>query len=94
MSVEITIHLSGTLCDLLSDGLMQVDPTDIVVLVISWHFNAASIGEFSRSEFVDGMDELSCDSTAKLKRKLPQLRAELHDPQKFKVHIVAEVPLS
>lgn len=64
---------------------MQVDPSDIVVLVISWHFKAASMGEYLRTEFVDGMEDLSCDSTAKLKRRLPSLRTELHDKHKFKV---------
>ena len=65
-----------------------------MVLVISWHFNAASIGEFSRAEFIDGMDDLSCDTIAKLKRKLPQLRAELLDPQKFKVRINQDCGIS
>lgn len=75
---------------ILVDGITQfcneleVDPSDIVVLVISWHFKAASMGEYLRTEFVDGMEDLSCDSTAKLKRRLPSLRTELHDKHKFK----------
>lgn len=68
-----------------SHTVRKVDPADIVVLVVSWHFNAASMGEYTHTEFVEGMEDLSCDSTTKLKRKLPQLRSELHHPQKFKV---------
>ena len=45
------------------------------------------MGEYSRTEFVEGMEELNCDSMAKLKRKLPQLRSELRDPKSMKVRL-------
>ena len=67
--------------------LLQVEPTDIAILVISSHFNAACIGEYTRAEFVVGMDELGCDSIAKLKSKLPQLRNECREPRKFKASL-------
>jgi hypothetical protein len=62
----------------------QVDPGDVITLVISWHFNAAAMCEFSRQEFVKGMASLGCDSAEQLRRILPRLRAELEDPDRFK----------
>lgn len=65
---------------------LQVDPGDVVMLVVSWHFDAAAMCEFSREEFVKGMTSLGCDSAEQLRRALPRLRAELNDSAKFKVH--------
>ncbi len=62
-----------------------MDPGDVITLVVSWHFNAAAMCEFSRQEFVKGMASLGCDSAEQLRRILPRLRAELEDPDRFKV---------
>ncbi|KAL7983851.1 hypothetical protein Chor_000727, partial [Crotalus horridus] len=72
------------------DGIQQfcddlsLDPASISVLVIAWKFRAATQCEFSKKEFVDGMMELGCDTTDKLKTLLPRLEQELKDPMKFK----------
>ncbi|XP_071456487.1 DCN1-like protein 2 [Marmota flaviventris] len=72
------------------DGIQQfcddlrLDPTSISVLVIAWKFRAATQCEFSRKEFMDGMTELGCDSTEKLRTLLPSLEQELQDSVKFK----------
>ncbi|XP_032960637.1 DCN1-like protein 2 isoform X2 [Rhinolophus ferrumequinum] len=72
------------------DGIQQfcddlsLDPASISVLVIAWKFRAATQCEFSKKEFVDGMTELGCDSTEKLKTLLPRLEQELKDTVKFK----------
>mmetsp|Transcript_28788 Transcript_28788/g.81081 ORF Transcript_28788/g.81081 Transcript_28788/m.81081 type:complete len:248 (-) Transcript_28788:139-882(-) len=63
---------------------LEVDPSDIVLLVVSWHMNAAAMCEFTRDEFVNGLAALGCDSLEKLKAKLPSLRSELHDDAKFR----------
>ncbi|CAL8463971.1 g3506 [Coccomyxa elongata] len=63
---------------------LQVSPEDPVMLVLSWHFRAATMCEFSKEEFMEGMVSLRCDSIQKLQRKLPGLRAELQDDRKFK----------
>lgn len=60
-----------------------MDPSDIVMLVISWHFSAATMCEYSKAEFVEGMEELGCTSVDALKRKLPELRKELKASQSF-----------
>ncbi|XP_073899037.1 DCN1-like protein 2 isoform X5 [Castor canadensis] len=63
---------------------LRLDPASISVLVIAWKFGAATQCEFSRKEFLDGMAELGCDSTEKLKALLPRLEQELKDTAKFK----------
>lgn len=57
--------------------------THTVQLVIAFHMNAESMGEFSKSEFSEGMLKMGVDSLDKLKKKLPDLRAELLNPERF-----------
>ncbi|KAG7675062.1 hypothetical protein Ndes2526B_g07910 [Nannochloris sp. 'desiccata'] len=74
----------------LAEGIMklcedlEVEPEDLVMLVVSYHLDAQSMGEFSQREFESGMESLGIDSLEKLKAKLPQLRAELLDPNSFR----------
>ena len=63
---------------------VQVDPGDVVMLVLSWHWKAGTMCEYSREEFVNGMLRMRCDSVAKLQQKLPELRRDLQDAQKYK----------
>lgn len=74
----------------LAEGIIRlcedlgVDPEDVVLLVLSWHLGAGSMGEYTHDEFEAGMETLGVDSLAKLKAKLPALRAELDAPATFK----------
>jgi DCN1-like protein 1/2 len=61
-----------------------VDPQDVVMLVICWHMQAVTMGEFSREEFEEGMQEIGVDSPDALKATLPFLRSELNDKLKFR----------
>ncbi len=45
--------------------------------------NAAAMGEFTKAEFMEGMLKMGVDSVDKLKKKLPDLRAELSNPDRF-----------
>lgn len=63
---------------------LGVEPDDIVMLVLSWHFKAAAMYEYSREEFEEGLTKLGVDSLDKLKAKLPSLRAEMDSPDKFR----------
>jgi DCN1-like protein 1/2 len=63
---------------------LLVDPQDVVMLVISWHMKAATMCEFTRQEFIDGLQSIGADSIEKLREKLPSLRAEIKDDQKFR----------
>ncbi|KMZ60984.1 DCN1-like protein 1 (Defective in cullin neddylation protein1-like protein 1) [Zostera marina] len=74
---------------IMADGItllcsdLQVDPQDIVMLVLSWHMKAATMCEFSRQEFIGGLQTLGVDSIDKLREKIPLMRAEMKDDQKF-----------
>ncbi|GMF16738.1 unnamed protein product [Phytophthora lilii] len=61
-----------------------VDPQDIVVLVIAWKMEAAYMCAFTRKEWQNGMEEMDCDSAAKLKAKIPQLREAIAGEDDFK----------
>lgn len=63
---------------------LGVDPADIVMLVLSWHMNAATMCEYTRAEFVQGLQKLGLDSIEKLQKRLGDLRSELKDETKFK----------
>ncbi|KAM0937639.1 putative defective-in-cullin neddylation protein [Dioscorea sansibarensis] len=63
---------------------LQVEPDDIVMLVLSWHMKAATMCEFSRQEFLTGLQALGADSIGKLRDKMPLMRAELKDEHKFR----------
>ncbi|RWR82826.1 DCN1-like protein 2 isoform X2 [Cinnamomum micranthum f. kanehirae] len=57
----------------------QVDPQDIVMLVLSWHMKAATMCEFSRQEFISGLQALGVDSLEKLRERIQFMRSELKD---------------
>uniref|UniRef100_A0A7S4IIV1 Defective in cullin neddylation protein n=1 Tax=Vannella robusta TaxID=1487602 RepID=A0A7S4IIV1_9EUKA len=63
---------------------LEVDPEDIAVLILSWHFKAETMCYFKQQEFISGCESLKCDNLAKLKACLKQFPEELKDAQKFK----------
>ncbi|CAI9295286.1 unnamed protein product [Lactuca saligna] len=75
---------------IMADGIstlcndLQVDPQDIVMLVVSWHMKAATMCEFTKQEFVGGLQSLGIDSLDKFRERIPFMRSELKDDQKFK----------
>ncbi|RLN13888.1 hypothetical protein BBJ28_00017160, partial [Nothophytophthora sp. Chile5] len=72
------------------DGILKfcedigVDPQDIVVLVIAWKMEAAYMCAFTRKEWMAGMETMDCDSAAKIKAKIPQLREAIASEGEFK----------
>ncbi|CAI0450532.1 unnamed protein product [Linum tenue] len=75
---------------IMADGIarlcndLQVDPQDIVMLVASWHMKAATMCEFSKQEFVGGLQSIGIDSLDKFQERIPFMRSELKDEQKFR----------
>ncbi|XP_027171185.1 DCN1-like protein 1 [Coffea eugenioides] len=75
---------------IMADGItllcsdILVDHQDIVMLVLSWHMKAATMCEFSKQEFIGGLQSLGVDSIEKLREKIPFMRSELKDDQKFR----------
>ncbi|KAL0363058.1 UNVERIFIED_CONTAM: DCN1-like protein 4 [Sesamum calycinum] len=75
---------------ILADGItrlcddIQVDPQDIVMLVLAWHMKASTMGQFSKQELVDGFESLGIETVEQLKEKIPFMRSELEDSHKFR----------
>ncbi|XP_056173430.1 uncharacterized protein LOC115666174 isoform X2 [Syzygium oleosum] len=63
---------------------LQVDPQDIVMLVLSWHMKAATMCEFSKQEFISGLQALGIDTLEKFRERIQYMRSELKDEQKFR----------
>ncbi|KAG0352650.1 hypothetical protein BGZ54_002648 [Gamsiella multidivaricata] len=63
---------------------LDVDPTDVVMLVMAWHLKAENMCEFTRSGFVEGWTKLGCDTIEKMKDSIPKLRQELKDDAAFR----------
>jgi len=63
---------------------LEVQPEDVVMLVLSWRLGAENMGYFKLAEWKSGMTAVECDSTQKLKEKLDYLRALLKDAATFK----------
>lgn len=78
---EEKIDIEG-ITKFLSD--LSVDPLDPVTLVISYHFNAKTMGEYTKDEFLGGMTKLRAETTKDLQAQLKTLKAQLDDPHLFK----------
>eukprot|EP00698_Gefionella_okellyi_P003188 TRINITY_DN12983_c0_g1_i1.p1 TRINITY_DN12983_c0_g1~~TRINITY_DN12983_c0_g1_i1.p1 ORF type:complete len:251 (+),score=31.11 TRINITY_DN12983_c0_g1_i1:124-876(+) len=63
---------------------LRVEPTDIIMLLIAWKFEAKCMSEFARNEFVEGFKSLGVDSIDGLRALFPQLHKELQDPRSYK----------
>ncbi|XP_065177573.1 DCN1-like protein 1 [Sycon ciliatum] len=63
---------------------LGMDPESRSVLVLAWKFKAETQCEFKRTEFVEGMATLGCDSIEALKAKVPTLEDEVSAPDAFK----------
>lgn len=65
-------------------GDLNVQPEDIVVLVLAWRLNAKKMGYFTKKEFIDGLSKIGVDSLQKLQSHLPQFQKDLDDNNNFK----------
>jgi len=63
---------------------LEVDPTDVVLLVLSWHLNAQEMAYYYKDEFMKGLEKLKLDSLEGIKQRLVSMRRELEDPQTLK----------
>jgi DCN1-like protein 4/5 len=63
---------------------LQIDPEDVVTLVLAWRLGATEMGYFTRSEFVDGLKKMQVDSLEKLKAEIPKMRQQLNDATCFR----------
>jgi len=63
---------------------LGVDAEDLVTLILAWQMHAQKLGEFTRTEWTEGLTYLQCDSIPRLKERLPSLRAQIAEDQSFK----------
>ncbi|KAF9436731.1 hypothetical protein BGZ76_003131 [Entomortierella beljakovae] len=63
---------------------LDVDPTDVVMLVMAWHLKAENMCEFSRAGFIEGWTSLGCDTLEKMKDSIETMRGELKNDDAFK----------
>ena len=84
-------YKSSTSEDIEREGIQDfcsdlgIDPLDPVILVIAYNFKAEVMGIFKKSEFVEGLKRLGCDSISKLQAKLQELRKCLSDSSQFRL---------
>lgn len=66
---------------------INLEPENIVMLIIAYKMGAQKMGFFSQSEWVRGLadPEIQCDSPAKLQNKLGYLFNLMNDPHIFKM---------
>jgi DCN1-like protein 1/2 len=78
---EDTIQVSGVVqfCEDLG-----VDPTDSIMLLISWQMRAANMCVFTREEWLRGFTAMGCESIDQLKEQFDELRALIEDEGAFK----------
>ncbi|KAK9922991.1 hypothetical protein M0R45_031427 [Rubus argutus] len=62
---------------------MEVDHTDVRVLMLAWKMKAEKQGYFTLEEWRVGLKALRADSLSKLKKALPELEKEVRRPSNF-----------
>jgi len=72
-----------------NDGLLRLcvdlslDPTDVLLLVLSFNLGATSMN-YTKEQFVGGLQKLNVDTIPKLKAQLPSMRLQLEDANQFR----------
>uniref|UniRef100_A0AC34F5Y3 Defective in cullin neddylation protein n=1 Tax=Panagrolaimus sp. ES5 TaxID=591445 RepID=A0AC34F5Y3_9BILA len=66
---------------LLSD--LQVDPSDRSVLILAWKLKATTQCEFSKDEWIQGMENIQCDTMEKLSKFMKNSASQIKDPADF-----------
>lgn len=62
---------------------MEVDHTDVRILMLAWKMRAERQGYFTLDEWRRGLKSLRADNITKLKKALPELEKEVRRPSNF-----------
>ncbi|XP_027176708.1 DCN1-like protein 4 [Coffea eugenioides] len=62
---------------------LQVDHTDVRILMLAWKMKAEKQGYFTQEEWRRGLDALKVDRISKLKKSLSNLEKEVSKPENF-----------
>lgn len=63
---------------------LGVDPTEFIVLVLAWKFEASQMCRFTREEFMNGCQKMQAHNSKSLKERFPDLLAEAKEKNNFK----------
>lgn len=63
---------------------LGVEPTDFIVLLIAWRFQASEMCRFTREEFMNGCQRLRAHDSRSLKQRFPDLMEETKMEKNFK----------
>lgn len=61
---------------------LEVSPTDLIVLIIAWKFQASEMCRFTREEFINGCQRLKVTDAKTLKQRFPDLVLEIQQSDK------------
>eukprot|EP01105_Mastigella_eilhardi_P028111 TRINITY_DN903_c0_g1_i5.p1 TRINITY_DN903_c0_g1~~TRINITY_DN903_c0_g1_i5.p1 ORF type:complete len:250 (-),score=59.46 TRINITY_DN903_c0_g1_i5:106-855(-) len=57
---------------------LEIEPDNVLALVLAWKFGAKENGYFTRDEFVNGMKSLGCSSISQLRKQLDSINVSLN----------------
>lgn len=63
---------------------LGVDPTEYIVLVLAWKFEASQMCRFTHEEFINGCQKMKVYDAKSLRSRFPEMKEEVKDQEKFK----------
>lgn len=63
---------------------LGVDPTEFIVLVLAWKFEASQMCRFTREEFINGCQKMQAHNSKSLKESFPDILGEAEEKKNFK----------
>lgn len=63
---------------------LGVDPTEYIVLVLAWKFEASQMCRFTHEEFINGCQKMRVHDARSLRGRFPEMKEEVKDQEKFK----------
>lgn len=63
---------------------LGVDPTEFIVLVLAWKFEASQMCRFTKEEFMNGCQKMQAHNAKSLKERFPELLVKARDKTNFK----------
>ena len=63
---------------------LGVDPTEYIVLLLAWKFEASQMCRFTHEEFINGCQKMRVHDAKSLRSRFPEMKEEVKEPEKFK----------
>ncbi|KAJ5070869.1 rp42 related [Anaeramoeba ignava] len=62
---------------------MDIDPMDVLSLIVSYFLNSKIMGEYSHEEFVNGWWKYQCDTIERMKAQIPEFQRKIKVESEF-----------